>query len=277
MSQIVNSVATATLVLFGINAYAGSAEQITPMAGNPNILRWAAGQIEYRTISNNAIRGYEQWHMTVYADGTRSLYSQENNFATLSVRESTYVVDSDFRPVSLYEQLWVEGTHRGTGWFSVEPGQVRALVFREDVGHIAQDLRRPSKMVMVAHSLATDGWIGALVEERPGQNNAVSAYVVDPYGKSSGSIIGQIQTLNIEFVGDETITVPAGTFDTKHFRIVDASADYWIMGNDKILVKYAYTKSDREYVLLGLATGSTEPVSDVKKKGNPPIFRGAEK
>ena len=56
-----------------------------------------------------------------------------------------------------------------------------------------------------------------------------------------------------ELKGIEKVTVPAGTFTTEHYRVNDF--DVWVMGADRVLVKYQWPSLDREYLLTNYLAG----------------------
>ena len=70
-------------------------------AADPAALRWAQGTIEYRRGGAAEVWGSEQWHMTVHADGTRTLQTR-NEIPGLGIqRRAILRVEADFRPLEL--------------------------------------------------------------------------------------------------------------------------------------------------------------------------------
>lgn len=51
----------------------------------------------------------------------------------------------------------------------------------------------------------------------------------------------------LEFIGEEEMTTPDGTFDVEHFHI--GGVDYYVTGQDSIMVKFVWELLDTEFVL----------------------------
>ncbi len=61
--------------------------------------------------------------------------------------------------------------------------------------------------------------------------------------------VGAVMGAPIEWLGRETITVPAGTFETTRVRVADAF-DVWHFGPDRTLARMLHPGLGREYVLI---------------------------
>ena len=62
----------------------------------------------------------------------------------------------------------------------------------------------------------------------------------------------------LTFYGAETITVPAGTFETEHYRFgtPPISAEVWIHGPDRVVIKHEYARNDTRFLLTDLVETS---------------------
>jgi hypothetical protein len=90
--------ATACVVLLELSgiALSGAVD-----AADPSALRWAQGTIEYRRGEAAEVWGSEEWHMTVHADGTRTLQTR-NEIPALGIqRRAILRVEASFRPLEL--------------------------------------------------------------------------------------------------------------------------------------------------------------------------------
>ena len=76
------------------------------------------------------------------------------------------------------------------------------------------------------------------------------AFILNPAGDPASPLLGQWADIPIERIGSERITVPAGSFDTQHFRLAGAS-DYWVTGDDWMVVKAKVR--DAAYVLVSMS------------------------
>ena len=66
-------------------------------------------------------------------------------------------------------------------------------------------------------------------------------------------VLGTLTPLKVEIIGPETITVPAGRFDTLHVRLSGIN-DLWITPKDRLVIKSVIAPRDLSYVLTS-ATG----------------------
>ena len=80
-------------------------------------------------------------------------------------------------------------------------------------------------------------------------------YNVGTIGGPTVPGIGVLREHVIDYLGRETVTVPAGTFDTEHYTFYDGRYDIWLLGADSIIVRYANFGNGNEYRLLTLTTG----------------------
>jgi hypothetical protein len=65
------------------------------------------------------------------------------------------------------------------------------------------------------------------------------------------ALLGRLYTQNLKFLGTESITTPAGTFATDHFKI-DSAVDIYVTGPDAIMVRFEWKPADRIYELVNL-------------------------
>ena len=68
--------------------------------------------------------------------------------------------------------------------------------------------------------------------------------------------IGVLVEHRIDYHGEETVTVPAGTFTADHYTFYDGRYDIWLWGPDQILVRYVNFGNGNEYRLTQLEEGS---------------------
>ena len=54
---------------------------------------------------------------------------------------------------------------------------------------------------------------------------------------------------SMEYLGNVRVTVPAGEFDTEHYRIEDV-VDIYLFGPDSLVAKFVFESIDREHVLV---------------------------
>lgn len=215
------------------------------------------GKISYRTEKdgNNIEYGQEWFSVTWHADGQRTLRSvceiESGPIAKRSVtRDVTYTVDREYRPLDCFVRLHQDGKFLGSGWFRFTDSQAECEVFNVTTGRVSQkfDLQRPVPS-FGAHALICDITHLAKFDHsskeriQPAQGVMLSSFEHDG---CSGPLLCPLD-FKIEYVGREELTVPAGTFETDHYRFLlegslpqdHPTEDLWCTPEDFVFVKIA--------------------------------------
>lgn len=221
---------------------------------NVNIVRWAKGAIEYRVASTGEVNGSEEWHVTVHPDGSRTLQTRNRLDQAGYQRHVTHRVAENFRPLEITSVYWVKGEWRGTGLFSIDGNALEAIVKTPD-GLIRQSRTVPDNFSFIPHPLQTNAWPTWYYDKTKGGPQTMTVYDMDAGAQAVSSMLGKMYEQTLAYVGEEEMTVPAGTFTTDHFRIDDA-VDLYITGPDAIMVRFVWKPADRDYVLTELETGT---------------------
>lgn len=227
---------------------------------NSNIVRWAKGTIEYRNISDGEVSGSEEFHLTVHPDGSRTLQARNRlNNADIQ-RHVTHRVAANFRPLETTAVYWVKGEWRGTGLFAVDGNDLEAVVKTPD-GMIRQSRRVPDNFSFIPHPLSTNAWPAWYVDKTKPGPQTITVYDMDAGAQAVSSMLGKLYDSEIEYLGEQDMTTPAGNFQVEHYRISDA-VDMYITGPDAILVRFVWKPADRDYVLTSLEQSPPKQVSE---------------
>jgi hypothetical protein len=236
---------TVLLALVMVSAATAAADE----PANANIERLITGQYTYRTTKARRLRGYEDWMLTVHPDGSRTMMALVNNLDADVQFNMVHRVDGSFRPLETYITHWVGGESRGSGHFVVDGRRLRATV----TGQVIQTIEVPDQFSMHPHPVATDSWRGWEYDTDRGGVQTFIVYNVAVAPNAPAPLLGVLEDQTFEWLGSETITVPAGTFDTDHYKL-RGNSDMWIAGPDRIAIKYMFPELDREYVLTEYAS-----------------------
>jgi len=184
------------------------------------------GLIEYRNAGDGALWGTEEWQMTRGADGIRVMSAHcEMRFGDDDVvRDSVISVHADFHPHDAFVRIMNHGRVTGTGWFRFGDDEAICESWTEAEGRISQSMpiQRPIRGFGI-HAVQGDGWLastfpydkGAGHVQFFGRNLLHSTHhfgATGPFISTTGS--------GLRYVGDETVTVPAGTFDCHRVAFV---------------------------------------------------------
>ncbi|MCS6948786.1 MAG: DUF3108 domain-containing protein [Steroidobacteraceae bacterium] len=215
-----------------------------PRSASETVRRWAKGRYLYTALQERRARGSEEFHLTVYADGSRSLLFWHDLFARHSQFTVALRVGADWRPQEAYVNYYSGGAFKGSAHLLVAGNRLSGSS-RGPSGVVSHAVEVPERFSIGAHPVAADGWHTA---HAPNPRQKVPIYTLEASADIGKPPLGRLTEVDCEFVGRETITVPAGTFETLRYRLAGAN-DIWIMPEDRIVVRMVSERLDRGYVL----------------------------
>lgn len=193
------------------------------------------------------VRGIERFSVSVAPDGSRTLHATCEIFDRRVSKDIVYSVDRNFRPMDASIRLIKDGTLLGTGWFRFDESGAECEVFNRQIGRVSQRITRPDAFPSFGpHPLACDVWHLGVYDHRSGEKVQYLDSVLSSveHDGCSGPMLHPVR-FGIEFVGPETVTVPAGTFETHRYRFHLAGSlpqehppeELWCLPDDFIIVK----------------------------------------
>lgn len=214
------------------------------------------GRVDY-VRDGKGVSGREWFSISVSATGDRTLRAQCEMDDIGLLRDVVQTVSKDWLPRDAYVRLAQHGKFLGVGWFKCDATSIACEAFTLAEGRISQrtETGRPVR-ILASHPLTTDGWqCAAFDHAQPARTQTIEPWANTsprPDG-GSGPMIGMGQKV-IEYVGEERITVPAGTFDTRHYRLMPSNPknpplETWVMGPDSIFVKMRWDLLSSDYLL----------------------------
>lgn len=144
-------------------------------------------------------------------------------------------------------------------WFNFTDDLVEAEGWNRDAGRVSRRIevdRRPP--IFAPHPVICDGWQAAAYDMAKGGKQRIEG-CANPSPEPDGgtgpdlSFIGKY----LEYLGEEVVTVPAGTFPCRRFAI-SWDNDHppiltWVTGDDIQPVKLRWDLLDSSYVLQSLS------------------------
>ncbi len=219
-----------------------------------------SGRIDY-IHDDGRHRGREWFTVTKHQEGFRVARAMCEMDDTEILRDVTFTMAEDFRPVESYIRLVVRGKHRGSAWFTFEGEEAKCESWMTGLGRVSQTLAVPGGAASFgSHPVLCDCFHSALYDHsNPVKIQPIAQILnssLEPDG-STGPMLGQ-WAISMEFIGEESVTVPAGTFDTHHYRFhLDnygwAPEDIWVMPGSRQLVKIRWDVLKTTYVLAELS------------------------
>ena len=246
-------VLAALVALIPVSGVSGAEEE---NAGpNVNVVREIAGTLRLQTKSDKRYRGIEEWRIFVHRDGSRTMMMSKNFVARNSLQVITAYVDADFRPIDVYASYWIPDGYRGSIRVALDGSTLRA-VSEGPGGQHSEEIEVPHYVSVVTHGEAMNGWYLWQGERDAEGKHQASSFILSPYRYEGDLVRGRLDPGTFRYLGKETVTVPAGTFECDHYLL--ANIEIWSSGEDRILVRQEITDEDKEYVLTRLEHAITD-------------------
>lgn len=192
------------------------------------------GRIRYTSKKPELLdreRGREWFAFTHHGDGSVVMRAQceiEEPEPTV-LRDVVYALDPLGRPRNLHVHLTVDDVLMGSGWLD--------LTHRADGGTVACEsagpgIGRMSQRVDFAgpldgfstHPIVGDGYLTRCMDVTRGPHRrAVRVFVPSPDHRGATPPLAAEVRIDLEYLGEDTVTVPAGTFACRRFAFIDAS------------------------------------------------------
>lgn len=216
-------------------------------ADNANIVRTATGEYSYINQDTNEIVGHEDWSLIVDRDGNRTFTIAQRWDERDYVTRTILRLDANLRPIETYQTRWDGKGWASSGVYTVVENTVTAVVTGRG-GRATQTLEVPDAFSMVPHPLTTDGLHFWYVDSPVGETIEGTVYNIRKRDELSGGVLGVVHSVELTYLGDESMTTEAGTFDTKHFKMGEDS-DFWVDARDGVLVRLSYGPEGTRYDL----------------------------
>ncbi len=218
-------------------------------------LGYQHGRLSYRKRSTGFERGREDFWLTRNRDGSRTLRSVAMTDDSKFVRDATYTLGADERPVDVFVRLQVGGTLVGTGYFRTEGDRLRVVTDTAETGHTEQVVPVPRRFHVITHAVVLDAWPFWAYDLARGGEQTITVYNTSTRWDGTDGPLGRIEGLRLRFVAEEEVTVPAGTIGCRRFTLeTDAvkvpTSNIWVTGEDNLMVRYDWGDLDLEYVLV---------------------------
>ncbi len=168
-------------------------------------------------------RGREYFTITRHGDGRRTLRAHaEIDDEPNVLRDVILTLDRDWLPRDAFVRLSVGDETFGSSWFRFTDTYAECEGWNHDRGRIAErvDYDQPPPL-LGTHPIQGDAWHLNSVDRSSGPCVKIfPAFLMsslDHRGATGPSLVWHEPGMRVEYVGEERITVGAGTFDALHF------------------------------------------------------------
>lgn len=193
--------------------------------------RTVRGRIRYTSKKPEMMdreRGREWFAFTHHADGAATMRAQceiEEPEPTV-LRDVILSLGPDGRCRNLHVHLVVGDRPMGSGWFDVADGVVACESSGPTIGRLSQRVPIAEPFDgFGTHPIAGDGYLTKCMDVGRGPHRrTIRVHVPSPdHRGATPPMVGTVE-IDLEYLGDETVTVAAGTFACRRFAFIDTMA-----------------------------------------------------
>jgi len=195
-------------------------------------------------------RGREYFTLTQQADGIDVLLAHcEIDDEPNVIRDVSIAMRHvDSSPLDCSVRLTVGNQFEGTGWMRFADGYAECETYNQRDGRIRQkiDIGAPVKWLQ-SHPIVGDALLMKLydLDKGPGTTVFNDLFLTSPDHRGATGPMFFITGFSLVYVGEETVTVAAGTFEARHFQVTGTAGnlpeehpayDVWCTADDDYIL-----------------------------------------
>ena len=194
-------------------------------------------------------RGREYFSITRQPDNTLLMHAHcEIDDEPAVVRDVVLAMDENSAPWDCHVRLSVGGSFEGSGWMYFTEDKACCETWSATDGRIRQEIPTDGRVKWLqAHPIVGDGLLMKLYDlgRGPGKTFFPDLMLTSPdHRGASGPELFETG-FGIQYAGEESISVPAGSFQARHFQVVDTAGglpqehppyDVWVTADDDYLL-----------------------------------------
>lgn len=174
-------------------------------------------------------RGRESFIITRHTDGKRTLRGHsEIDDAPTVLRDVTLSLDENLYPLDCFVRLTIDDQFEGSSWMRFTETYSECEMFNVRDGRISQKLEHAERFRWLgSHPIAGDALAFGIYDlsKGPGKTFFPHIMVTSPdHRGATGPLLFQLG-IGLQYVGEEEISVVAGTFNAHHFQYVDTAGE----------------------------------------------------
>jgi len=179
----------------------------------------------------DAERGREFFTITKHGDGRRTLRAHaEIDDAPNVLRDVTLTLDRDWITRDAFVRLSVGDQTFGTSWFRFEDKFAECEGWTHELGRISERVEYDQPVPLFGtHPIQGDAWHLHAVDRSGGPGRKIFPKFLmsslDHRGATGPSLVWHDPGMIVEYIGEDRITVGAGTFDALHFCYGERNSD----------------------------------------------------
>ncbi len=194
-------------------------------------------------------RGREYFSITRQSDEMLVMHAHcEIDDEPNVVRDVVLAMDANSAPYDCHVRLSVGDKFEGSGWMYFTEDKACCETFSATDGRIQQELLTEGRIKWLqAHPIVGDGLLMKLYDlsQGPGKTFFPNLMLTSPDHRGATGPELFETGFGIQYVGEEELTVTAGSFAARHFQVVDTAGnlpeehppyDVWVTADDDYLL-----------------------------------------
>jgi hypothetical protein len=217
------------------------------------------GKVSYITDGVGEM-GREWFHVTVQPDGTRTLRATCELDDDRLLRDVVHTVDKDWYPLDAFVRLSSFEATVGSSWFRFGKALAECQAMTAKDGRVRQEIEIEQRVrELGTHPVHADAWGLAQVDRADPTPQAPSLRFSTSTQADGGTgplLVPSTGRKKRRYLGEETMSVPAGTFKVAHFEDSfpdKPPAELWVTGEDYVPVRVRWSFRKQTYELVELS------------------------
>ena len=170
-------------------------------------------------------RGREDFTYTVHSDGKRTLtaHCEIEEPSPTVMRDIVYSLDEHDMPMDCFVRLTIGDRFMGAGLFIIRDGVIECESYGPSIGRVSQQMKIGGDYDgFGTHPIQGDAYLTKKMDLAQGPHTRpLRAFLPSPDHRGATPPLIAETNLQLAYVGEEQVTVAAGTFDCRHFRFSD--------------------------------------------------------
>lgn len=170
-------------------------------------------------------RGREWFTFTHHTDGKKTLRArcEIDEPAPTVHRDIVYSLDENDRPMDCFVRLTVGDRFMGAGLFIIGEDTVECESYGPSIGRVSQRMPIGGEFDgFGTHPIAGDAYITKKIDRSLGVHKRnFRCFLPSPDHRGATPPFIAESNIDLGYVGEETVTVPAGTFHCYHYQFTD--------------------------------------------------------
>lgn len=169
-------------------------------------------------------RGREFFTWTHHSDGKKTLRArcEIDEPAPTVHRDITYSMDEKDMPMDCFVRLVIGDKFMGSGWFRFTPDTVECESYGPSIGRLSQRMPIEGEFDgFGTHPIVADAYITRKIDRATTEPRNFRCFLPSPDHRGATPPVIAESVMRLGYLGEETVTVAAGTFDCHKFEFTD--------------------------------------------------------